>query len=108
MLYLFLLIIAAIAGCAYAAFILSHVPGAADERFGHLEALPEDMGRWKRVEAGAGADAAAAEGLWREERVLTHESNGRHLVRQVRFRSRESNQIVRVEAEQVVQRKRVR
>ncbi len=108
MLYVFLLIVAAIGGCAYAAFIMSHVPGAADDRFGRLAALPEDLGKWRRVETGSDADAAAAAGLRREERLLLNESDKRRLVKQVRFRSRHTNEIVRVDAEQSIERIRVR
>jgi hypothetical protein len=108
MLYLVLFILAAICGCAYAAFIMSHVPGAAEERFGRLEALPDDLGQWRRVETGLTAEFAKAAGLWREERLLAHERNHRLLVRQVRFRSRQTNVIVRVDAEEIIQRRRLR
>jgi hypothetical protein len=107
MLYLFLLIVAAICGLAYAAFIMSHVPGASEERFGRLEALPADVGRWKRIDTGFAGEASKADGLWREERLLVHERDAGRLVRQVRYRSKETNEIVRVDAEETVQRRRL-
>jgi hypothetical protein len=103
--YLFLLLIAAISIGVYLLFIFSQVPGAAEQRLGVLEALPEDLGRWK-------SDDEPQDGLVREVRHVFHEGSGLlssgKLVRQVRYRDPSSGEIVRVEPEEVVKRKRIK
>lgn len=112
MFYLFLLLVAAVGVVAYLVFFMSHVPGAKEERFGKLEPLPEDLGRWKTTEEGPEASAAEREGLRREERLVLPDASGvstaRHLVKQVRYRSLETNEIVRIEPEQRIERVRRR
>jgi len=71
-----------------------------------LEPLPRDVGTWKIDDDGA-AKQTHAEGLVREVRHYYYESANR-LVLQVRYRNKESGEIVRVEPEQTVKRKRVR
>lgn len=107
MFYVFLLVCGAIAIALYLLFIFNLVPGAKEERLGVLEALPEDLGKWKADDASEAGQRAAAEGLVREVRYFFYEANNR-LVLQVRYRSAETNEIVRTEPEEVVRRRRVR
>ncbi len=84
---------------------LSHVPGAKDERLGVLEPLPPRMGEW--VEQ----DAVSSDGLVVEKRYLQPESSGfsgPKVLLQVRYRDAETREIVRVDPEQVIKRKRIR
>ena len=112
MFYFFLLLVGALGVGVYLLFILRLVPGAAEERFGVLEPLPEDVGKWKLDESSAEGKVAASEGQRREERLYFEEStgllSGGRLVRQVRYRSAETNEIVRVDPDQPVKRKRIR
>jgi hypothetical protein len=98
--------VAALGVVAYLVFFMSHVPGAKEERFGTFEPLPDDLGQWKSIDAGPAAEAAAREGQRREERLIQPEGSVRHLVKQVRYRSVDTNEIVRVEPEQRVERAR--
>lgn len=103
--YLFLLIVAALGVAGYLAFFFSNVPGAKEERLGALEALPPDLGKW--IE---GAEPGP-DGLLREQRHLFQEATGLgagKLILQVRYRDPSSREIVRVEPEQLIPRRRVR
>jgi hypothetical protein len=108
--YVFLLLMAAAGVGVYLMFFLAHVPGAKEERFGELEALPEGLGRWKTIDDGPDAEAATKEGLRREERLMLQDPSGMfdkgRLLKQVRFRSLETNEIVRILPEQAIERKR--
>ncbi len=110
MFYVFLLLMAAAGVGVYLMFYLAHVPGAKEERFGHFEPLPDHLGQWQSVETGPEAEAAAAEGLRREERLMLQEGGSMfaksHLLKQVRFRSIETNDIVRILPEERIERKR--
>jgi hypothetical protein len=103
--YLLLLFVAAVAIGVYLLFILSQVPGAAEQRLGVLEALPANLGQWQ-------SDGETDDGLAREVRHIFHEGSGLFaqgkLVRQVRYRDGASGEIVRVDPEQVVKRKRIK
>lgn len=106
MFYVFLVLVG-IAGIGiYVLFIFNLVPGVREERMGVLEALPEDVGHWKADESSDDARKAAGEGLVRETRHYFYEANGK-LVFQVRYKRRETGEIVRVEPEQPVKRRRV-
>jgi hypothetical protein len=98
---IFMVAVAALGGLVYLTLILSHVPGATEERFGKLEPLPDKLGEW--VKAGA----PAADGLLREERYLFDEAS-KKLVLQVRHRNPETGKIERVEPEQTIKRRRIR
>jgi hypothetical protein len=98
---IFMLVVAALGGLVYLVLIMSHVPGATEERFGALEPLPEKLGEWVR------AEAPDADGLIREERYLFEEAR-QQLVHQVRHRDAATGKIERVSPEQVIKRKRVR
>ena len=105
--YVFLLLVGAVGVGIYLLFILNLVPGAAEERLGVLEPLPEDVGTWKRDESSAEARAAAEQGLAREVRHYFYEGSGK-LVRQVRYCDPETQKVVRVDPEQPLRRRRIR
>lgn len=112
MFYAFLVLVGLCALAVYATLILHLVPGAAEERLGVLEALPPDLGVWKTDESSQDAEAAKARGLTRQVRTY-HESasgwfGGERLVRQVRYRNSATNEIVHVEPDEVVKRRRIR
>jgi hypothetical protein len=98
---IFMVAVAALGGLVYLVLILSHVPGATEERFGKLEPLPDKLGEWVK------ADAPGADGLLREERYLFDESS-KKLVLQVRHRNSETGKIERIDPERVIRRRRVR
>lgn len=105
MFYIFLLLVAALGVGAYLAFFFSHVPGASEERLGEYEPLPPDLGQWKEE------SERTSDGLVREARHLFQEATGfgaGTLVVQVRYRDPESREIVRIEPERVVPRKRIK
>lgn len=111
--FFFLLGIALIGGLVYFLVVHSEVPGALEQRIGVFEALPDDIGKWKVDEESEEGKASVARGLKREERLF-HDPNaggfmgGGKLVRQVRYRNRATNEIVKVEPDEPVRRKRVR
>jgi hypothetical protein len=106
--YAFLMVVA-IAGIGlYLFVILREVPGAAEERLGTYEDLPEDINKWRKDADSPEAKAALAEGLQREERLYFAESSRKKLIRQVRYRSVATNEIIRVESDVVIKRKRVK
>ena len=91
----------------YVLFILNLVPGAAEERLGVLEPLPPDTGTWKRADGAPDAAPATDGSLVREVRHYFYQADNR-LVLQVRYRDPETNEIVRVDPEQTVKRRRIR
>jgi hypothetical protein len=109
--YVFLLLLALAGVAVYLLFFMREVPGAAEERFGRLE-LPPDLGKWRPDEESTEAARAAEDGLKREVRMLFESDAGLfrrgRLTRQVRYRSRETNAIVRVEPDEVVPLRRVK
>ncbi len=112
MAYLLMIAIAFLAAGIYLFFAMSSVPGAKAERFGALEDLPEDVGKWKVDENSAAARRASEAGLLREVRHFYHEPQGfagsGRLVLQVRYRNAETRRIARIEPEQPVERRRIR
>ena len=71
--------------------------------FGRYEPLPDDLGAWKE----RGIDEQS--GLLREERLLLPPgSTPRYLLLQARYRNPETREIVRVEPEDRVPRRRVK
>jgi hypothetical protein len=103
----FLVAIAFIGGLLYILVIHREVPGAVEQRFGVLEALPEDIGKWKADTESDEGKAAAARGLRRESRLF-HDVQANRLLRQVRYRNQATNEIARVDPDEVVKRKRIR
>lgn len=112
MFYVVLLIISALAVAVYLLFIFKLVPGAAEERLGVLEPLPEDIGKWRFDEESEQGKAAHARNRKREERLFFEEGKGLmaqgRLVRQVRYRNLSSNAIEEVEPDELVKRRRIR
>jgi hypothetical protein len=110
--YVFLVLVAILGIGVYLLFIFKLVPGAAEERLGVLEPLPEDIGQWRVDESSELAQAALARGRKREERLFFEEGVGvlgqGRLVRQVRYRNSMSNAIEEVEPDQLVKRRRIR
>ena len=107
MFYVFLLVAAAIGTAIYLLFIFQSVPGAAEERLGTLEPLPEDLGKWRADESSEEALSATKEGLTREVRHFFEEDKQR-LVFQARYRDAQTSEIVRSEPDRVVKRRRRR
>jgi hypothetical protein len=106
--FYFFLVLVGIAGIGvYVLFIFNLVPGVREERLGVLEALPEDVGQWKADESSEAGRRAMGEGLVRETRHYFYEASGK-LVFQARYKRQETGEIVRVEPEEPVKRRRVR
>ena len=102
-LYVFLLIVGAVGAVAYLLLFFSHVPGAADERFGILEALPGKLGEWVVDEDNS------PKGLILERRYLSADPSGADatkLIIQVRYRDPVTGEIVRVDPEETYRRRR--
>jgi len=97
----FMLGVAALGTLVYLALFMSHVPGAKEERFGDLEPLPDRVGEWSDL------GEPGQDGLVRQERYLVDERGGT-LLHQVRMRHVESGEVVSVEPERRVKRRRVR
>ena len=112
MFFVFLLIVSALGIGVYLVFIFRLVPGAAEERLGVLEPLPDDIGQWRADEDSALGKAALERNRRREERLFFEEGKGLlaqgRLVRQVRYRNLSNNSIEEVEPDQPVKRKRIR
>ena len=64
----FLVMIAVIGALLYLLVIHREVPGAVEQRFGTLEPLPPDIGRWKFDSESEEGETAARQGLKREVR----------------------------------------
>ena len=105
--YVFLVVIGLIAVALYWVLFTKEVPGFREQRFGKLEDLPSDLGKWHDDEKSEEAERAKGEGLRRQERYLFDAEKNR-LIYQVRYRDRESNEIVRIEPDVVVKRRRVK
>ena len=103
----FLVFTAAIGGLIYVLVIYRAVPGAMEARIGVLEPLPEDVGKWKVDEESAEGKAAMQQGLKREVRLF-HDMQADKVLRQVRYRNRATNEIARVDPDDLVKRKRIR
>jgi len=105
--YFFLVVVGILGIGVYVLFMFNLVPGLKEERIGVLEELPSDLGKWKADESGDASQQAAVEGLVRETRHYFYESTGK-LVFQVRYKQRDTGEIVRVDPEEAVKRRRVR
>src|SRR4051812_22545537 len=106
MFYVFLVLVGIAGIGVYVLFIFNLVPGVQDERLGVLEPLPPDVGQWHADSESAEGRGAAGQGLVREVRHYFYE-HGKKLVLQVRYKHKDTGEIVRVEPEQPVKRKRV-
>lgn len=107
MFYVFLVLVGIAGIGVYVLFIFNLVPGVQDERLGVLEPLPPDVGQWHADTESAEGRQAAAQGLVREVRHYFYE-HGKKLVLQVRYKQKDTGEIVRVDPERPVKRKRVR
>lgn len=103
----FLVMIAIIGFLFYVLVIHREVPGALEQRFGVLEALPEDVGKWVTDEESEEGKAAVREGLRRQVRYW-HDPGKDRLVKQVRYKNPATGAIARVEPEEVIKRRRVK
>lgn len=109
MFYVFLVLVAGLGIAFYLLFLLNLVPGMKEERLGVLEPLPDDLGKWVVDESSEEGRAARAQGLVRETRHYHYEAgSGGKLVLQGRLRHPDTDEIVRVEQERVIKRRRVR
>jgi hypothetical protein len=110
--YVFLAIVSILGVGIYLVFIFKLVPGAAEERLGVLEPLPDDINQWRIDEDSELGKAALARERRREERLYFEEGKGLmaqgRLVRQVRYRNLTSNAIEEVEPDHPIKRKRIR
>lgn len=105
--YLFLVLLGLLGGAFYLAIFVLHVPGFAEERFGKLEPLPPDLGKWRPDTESNEARTAESDGLRREVRHW-FDSDKKRLYLQARYRSVETSQVVRSDPDVLVKRKRVR
>jgi hypothetical protein len=108
--YLFVFTVGLIGVALYLLLMFREVPGAAEERFGKLEDLPQDIGKWVVDEDSPEAGSAKKQGLLREVRYF-HDTehnrfSGGRLLKQVRYRNAETRKIERVEPDEVFKRKR--
>jgi len=108
--YAFLLGVAALGSIIYL-FIAGLFPGLKEERFGVLEPLPPNLGKWQTdAETDAGR-AATADGKKLEVRFLFEEgglfSSGK-LLRQARLRDAATNAISNVLPDEIIKRRRIR
>lgn len=111
MLYAFVFICGLLAAGAYLLFFLSQVPGAVEDRFGAFDALPPNLGKWLLDENSPEAASAETAGKIREIRCFFQEGSlgsGGTLIRQVRFRDSKTREIVSVEPEVLIKRRRTR
>lgn len=110
MFYLFLLGVAVAGGIIYL-FVAGLFPGLKEERFGVLEPLPPNLGKWEADSESGEGRAAAAQGKKREVRLMFQEGGllgAGKLTRQARLRDARTNEIVTVLPDEVIKRKRVR
>jgi hypothetical protein len=106
MAFVLMVVVALIGVVVYLFFVMNAVPGAKAERFGTLEPLPDDVGKWSIDETSEAGLAAKEEGLQREARHFYHEDQER-LALQVRYRDRLTKKITRIEPEVTVPRRRI-
>lgn len=109
MIYIFVVLIGGLGAIAYLAIMLNAVPGAAEERFGKLEELPENLGQWLTDETSDEASALTAQGKRLEVRYLLEPGSlfrPQVVVKQSRVRDAVSNEIIEVRPELRTRRRR--
>lgn len=107
--YWFFLLVGLLFAVIYLFFFLREVPGAAKERLGELEPLPDSLGQWQLDEDSDAARQASSQGQLRETRLWQYDeqsARSSRLVRQVRYRSIASGVVERVEPDEPVKRRR--
>jgi hypothetical protein len=108
--YVFLLGVAAIGGVIYL-FVAGLFPGLKEERFGVLEPLPPNLGKWHDDAESDAGRAALAAGKKREQRFLFEAAGlvgSGKLTRQARLRDAKTNEILTILPDEVIKRKRIR
>jgi hypothetical protein len=102
MIYFFVVMIGGLGTLAYLAIMFNAVPGAADERLGKLDPLPEKLGEWLTDDSTTEGASLATQGKRLEQRHLL-EPGGlfkrQVIVKQVRVRDVATNEIVEVRPE---------
>lgn len=109
MIYLFVVLIGGLGTIAYLAIMLNAVPGAMDERLGKLEELPANLGEWQHDDTSAEGLALASQHKRLEVRYLLETGGflkGQTIVKQVRVRDLDTNEIVEVRPEERQRRRR--
>jgi hypothetical protein len=104
---LFLVVVGVIGVGLYVTMFVREVPGFKEQRFGKLEDLPSDLGKWKEDADSADAKQALREGSKREVRHWL-DSQTEKLYLQVRYRDLQTNEIVRTLDDVEIKRKRVK
>jgi len=102
MIYLFVILIGAFGTLAYLAIMFNAVPGAADERLGKLEPLPENLGEWQHDTTSTESAELTSQGKRLEYRHLVEQGGlfkGQIVVKQVRIRDAATNEILEVRPE---------
>lgn len=105
--YVFLVLVGVVGATLYVVLFVKEVPGFAEQRFGKLEELPADVGQWKTDSESEEARTAESSGLLREVRHWW-DSDRAKLLLQVRFRDAKTKEIVRVDPDVIVKRRRVK
>lgn len=106
-----LIVISIVSVGIYLLVVYREVPGAVETRLGKLEDLPENLGEWSVDTESDEGRRAAEQGLEREVRYLQREGgvfDKPALRKQVRYRSKATRKIERVDPEEVVPRRRVK
>ncbi|HEX2733407.1 MAG TPA: hypothetical protein VHM70_17470 [Polyangiaceae bacterium] len=111
MIFVFLVLVAAVGYAVYLAVMYASIPGAVDERLGELEALPPNLGQWVADEESEGGRRQKALGRQREVRTLYISNEGwfgrKHFLIQTRTRDLVTGEVVEVEPEVRAQRRRI-
>lgn len=108
--FLGFLVLALILCVIYAVITLLEIPGLAEERLGRLEPLPP-LDEWFAQEDDANnRDAPVDAHLVREVRIFHDPASifGRRLIKQVRYRDRNTDEVVRTEPDRPYRRRRVK
>jgi hypothetical protein len=109
MIYLFVIMIGGLGTLAYLAIMFNAVPGAADERLGKLEELPEKLGEWQVDDSSSEAAALASQGKRLELRYLLDAGGlfkSQVVIKQVRVRDVATNELIEVRPEVRTRRRR--
>jgi hypothetical protein len=109
MVFVFVVVIAALGTGLYLTIMYSSIPGAVDERLGKLEELPQHLGQWVVDDASEAGARASQEGKVREVRTLLQAGGlfrGEHFVVQARLRNPDNGEIESVEPERRIPRRR--